>query len=60
MVGDLIILRSGMEMPADCLVLEASSLTADESVMTGEPDAVVKNTVSFCINKRNQVDKDNQ
>lgn len=59
MVGDIIVLRSGMEIPADCLVIEASSLSADESVMTGEPDAVVKNTISFCINKRNQVIRDN-
>ena len=36
MVGDLVDLVEGMEIPADGLVLEASELTTDESAMTGE------------------------
>jgi len=36
MVGDLVDLVEGMEIPADGIVLEASELTADESAMTGE------------------------
>lgn len=36
MVGDVVELVEGMEIPADGIVLEASDLTTDESAMTGE------------------------
>ena len=36
LVGDVVELSEGMEIPADGVVLEASELTTDESAMTGE------------------------
>lgn len=36
MVGDVIDLVEGMEVPADGILIEASELTTDESAMTGE------------------------
>jgi len=36
MVGDIVILSEGMEIPADGIVIAASELTTDESAMTGE------------------------
>ena len=36
MVGDVITLFEGMEVPADGMVFEANDLTTDESAMTGE------------------------
>ena len=36
LVGDVVLVFEGMEIPADGLVLEASDLTGDESAMTGE------------------------
>lgn len=53
LVGDVVLVFEGMEIPADGLVLEASDLTADESAMTGETDPIKKNILSFCIEKRN-------
>lgn len=44
-----------MEIPGDGIVIEAADLTADESVMTGEPDPVHKDTVYKCIERRNQM-----
>jgi len=41
-----------MEIPADCLVLEASELTSDESAMTGETNPIKKNILSVCVEKR--------
>ena len=35
-VGDLIQLSTGMEIPADGLLIESSEITADESAMTGK------------------------
>ncbi|KAL4441620.1 hypothetical protein ABPG74_021552 [Tetrahymena malaccensis] len=52
MVGDLVELTEGMEIPADGIVLEASELTTDESAMTGETDPLKKSTLSDCIKKR--------
>ncbi|MBD5553565.1 MAG: calcium-translocating P-type ATPase, PMCA-type, partial [Desulfovibrio sp.] len=36
-VGDIIVLSQGQEVPADAELLEAMSLTMDESTLTGEP-----------------------
>lgn len=36
MVGDIVILQEGQEIPADGYVIEANELTTDESAMTGE------------------------
>lgn len=38
-VGDIIILNTGNEIPADGVLLEAISLNVDESTLTGEPMA---------------------
>lgn len=36
-VGDIVILESGEEVPADCELLEALNLNVNESTLTGEP-----------------------
>ena len=36
-VGDVLMLSTGEEVPADCELLEATSLSIDESTLTGEP-----------------------
>lgn len=38
-VGDIVILQTGEEIPADCQLLEAMRLSVDESTLTGEPMA---------------------
>jgi Ca2+-transporting ATPase len=43
-VGDIVILNTGEEIPADAVLLDAVSLTVDESSLTGEP-ACSKTTV---------------
>jgi P-type Ca2+ transporter type 2C len=48
--GDVVILRSGEKVPADCLVLEQKELRVDESILTGE-SAEVKKTASLDANK---------
>lgn len=42
MVGDVVSLTEGMEIPADGIVIAASELTTDESAMTGETDPIRK------------------
>lgn len=36
-VGDIVVLTTGMEVPADALLLESTTLQVDESSLTGEP-----------------------
>jgi P-type Ca2+ transporter type 2C len=40
--GDVVILRSGEKVPADCLLLEQNELRVNEAVLTGESVEVVK------------------
>lgn len=40
--GDVVVLRAGDAVPADCRVLAAEGCLVDESAMTGEPEAVRK------------------
>ncbi|MGT2961205.1 magnesium-translocating P-type ATPase [Streptococcus caballi] len=43
-VGDVILLRAGDMIPADCLILESKDLSVDESSLTGETFPIEKNT----------------
>ena len=47
-----------MEIPADCIVLQASELSTDESAMTGETDPVKKDILANCIAKRDEVKRE--
>lgn len=49
LVGDIVQIFEGMEIPTDGLVLSASEVTTDESSMTGETDPLKKNTIAACI-----------
>ena len=41
-IGDVIVLRTGEKVPADCLILEERDLQADESILTGESQEIRK------------------
>ena len=72
LVGDLVIVDNGMEIPADGFLIESSEITTDESAMTGIPFSHInanclgetmpmkKNVLKYCIEQRNQILADNQ
>ena len=46
MVGDVIELEQGDTVPADCLAVESNELSTNESVLTGEPEAMLKEVLT--------------
>lgn len=42
LVGDIVEIKTGEKLPVDGILINASSMLADESALTGEPDAVKK------------------
>ncbi len=40
--GDIVVLRMGEKIPADCLLLEESELRVNESILTGEAQEIAK------------------
>ena len=59
LVGDIVQLVEGMDIPADGLVLEAAELFTDESAMTGETEPIQKQSLRDCIKKRDEVIQEN-
>lgn len=41
-VTDIIDVESGDRVPADCVIINSSGISADESILTGESDPVIK------------------
>ncbi|KEP67119.1 UNVERIFIED_CONTAM: calcium-translocating P-type ATPase, PMCA-type protein [Hammondia hammondi] len=48
MVGDIVRLEVGDEVPADCLLISGVELRADESALTGESEAIAKEPPKEC------------
>lgn len=46
-IGDVVLLESGNVVPADCRLLESYSLKVQESLLTGETEAVEKQTAAL-------------
>ncbi len=55
-VGDLLILKGGIEIPGDGIIIEANSVQIDESSLTGETQPMKKNTIEYCWKKKQESD----
>lgn len=44
-IGDIVLLDSGDRIPADCILVEASNVMVEESMLTGESTGVMKSTL---------------
>ncbi|XP_055388508.1 plasma membrane calcium-transporting ATPase 2-like [Condylostylus longicornis] len=54
LVGDIILVEAGDEIPTDCLVLSCRDLSLDESSMTGESHTVRKSSLAQSLVQRNE------
>lgn len=45
-VGDIVLLEEGDTVPADCILVEQDELTTNESELTGECEALVKEVLT--------------
>ena len=54
-MGDVVILREGMEIPGDGLLIKNSDVSCDESAMTGETMALKKAVIKECLLKRDSL-----
>ena len=55
LVGDIVTIAEGMDIPADGVVLDASEVKTVESALTGETEPIDKNTLSDCLLRRNEL-----
>lgn len=51
LVGDVIKIKAGMNVPVDGIVIRASGVACNESAMTGETDELKKETIDVCFHK---------
>jgi Ca2+-transporting ATPase len=58
-LGDLVVLKPGTYVPADCRVVDASHLSIDESALTGESMPVSKTALSLAFEALPLADKTN-
>ncbi len=49
MVGDLVVVREGMDIPVDGILIQSSEVFTDESAMTGETEPVRKDDYKMCL-----------
>lgn len=56
-VGDVVKISIGMEIPTDGYLLEGTEIYCDESSMSGESERVHKTILSQCLNVQRQVEE---
>ena len=49
--GDIVQIKTGMDIPVDAILIRGSGVTTDESAMTGEQDEMKKETVALCLKR---------
>ena len=56
-VGDIILLKMGLEVPGDGIIIQGYSVSLDESSMTGETKPMVKECLQKCLDKKIELEK---
>lgn len=59
-VGDIVVLKVGLVIPVDGLVITSEQLSNNEAAMTGESDPCKKETLDFCLERRTELQAEEQ
>jgi len=54
LVGDIIMIRNGMNVPVDGVVIQSIGVMSDESAMTGESDHLPKESFEKCLQRQRE------
>lgn len=60
MVGDVVIVREGMDIPVDGILINSCEIFTDESAMTGETEPVRKDDYKMCMARMAENQKSNR
>lgn len=55
-VGDIVKIKSGMNIPVDGVLIHGSGVTVTEAAMTGESDELKKENLEVCKLRREEKD----
>jgi P-type Ca2+ transporter type 2C len=55
-VGDLVKIKAGMNIPVDGVVVKGVGICTNESAMNGEPDEIQKETLEVCKHRKEEKD----
>lgn len=57
-VGDIVKLKYGLIIPVDGIVIESQQLSTNEAAMTGESDAMRKEPLGVCLERRQELESE--
>ena len=55
-VGDIVVLKVGLVIPVDGLIVQSEQLTINEAAMTGESDPCSKVTLETCLERKAELE----
>lgn len=55
-VGDIIKIKAGMNIPVDGIIISSTGVSVNESAMTGESDELKKESLANCKHKQEEKD----
>jgi P-type E1-E2 ATPase len=58
LVGDIVKIKAGMNIPVDGIIVKSSGVVVNESAMTGESDELKKENLDIC--KQRQEEKETE
>jgi len=59
-VGDIVKIKAGMNVPIDGVIVKASGVCANESAMTGESDELKKESLEVCLHRKEEKEAEYQ
>ena len=59
-VGDVVELKYGLIVPVDGVLISSAQLSTNEAAMTGESDAMRKDTLEICLERREEYEREIQ